>query len=114
MFYILENSTDSSLGHLARTNPFNLPHLQLVHAGLSGPNGSFTGPLGPPQPPGNLAAAAVEAYSCKCGSVRFYALHGSGGALSCRLMCTAVPLLSVTCPDCPVCWGPKPTMCLVA
>lgn len=50
----------SSVAHLARANPFNAPHLQLVHDGLAGPCSSPVGPLGPPRRSRNLAAAAVE------------------------------------------------------
>lgn len=50
----------SSVAHLARANPFNAPHLQLVHDGLAGPRSSPAGPPGPPRRSRNLAAAAVE------------------------------------------------------
>lgn len=46
----------SSVAHLARANPFNAPHLQLVHDGPSGPRS----PPGPPRRSRHLAAAAVE------------------------------------------------------
>ena len=43
-------------------------------------------------------AAAVEEYSCEYGSVKFYALGGFGGVLSCCLTHTAVaPLDLVKC-----------------
>ena len=43
-------------------------------------------------------AAAVEEYSCEYGSVKFYALCGFGGVLSCGLTHTAVvPLDLVKC-----------------
>lgn len=48
------------MAHLARANPFNAPHLQLVHDGLAGPRSSPAGPPGPPRRSRNLAAAAVE------------------------------------------------------
>lgn len=50
----------SSVAHLARSNPFNAPHLQLVHDGLAGPCSSPAGPPGPPRRSRSLAAAAVE------------------------------------------------------
>lgn len=50
----------SSVAHLARANPFNAPHLQLVHDGLAGPSSSPAGPPGPPRRSRSLAAAAVE------------------------------------------------------
>ena len=50
----------SSVAHLARANPFNAPHLQLVYDGLAGPSSSPAGPPGPPRRSRNLAAAAVE------------------------------------------------------
>ncbi|KAH0500801.1 Phosphate carrier protein, mitochondrial [Microtus ochrogaster] len=46
----------SSVAHLARANPFNAPHLQLVHDGPSGPRS----PQGPTRRSRHLAAAAVE------------------------------------------------------
>uniref|UniRef100_A0A8C7BJP5 Uncharacterized protein n=1 Tax=Neovison vison TaxID=452646 RepID=A0A8C7BJP5_NEOVI len=73
----------SSVAHLARANPFNAPHLQLVHDGLTGHRSSPVGPPGPPRRSRNLAAAAVEEYSCEYGSMKFYALCGFGGVLSC-------------------------------
>lgn len=48
------------MAHLARANPFNAPHLQLVHDGLAGPSSSPAGPPGAPRRPRKLAAAAVE------------------------------------------------------
>nr|KAF6453817.1 solute carrier family 25 member 3 [Molossus molossus] len=80
----------SSVAHLARANPFNAPHLQLVYDGLAGPCSSPAGPPGPPRRSRNLAAAAVEEYSCEYGSMKFYALCGLGGILSCGLTHTAV------------------------
>uniref|UniRef100_A0A8I3X457 Solute carrier family 25 member 3 n=1 Tax=Callithrix jacchus TaxID=9483 RepID=A0A8I3X457_CALJA len=78
----------SSVGHvvhLEQANPFNTPHLQLVHDGQ-------------PLRPHNLAAAAVEEYSCEFGSAKYYALRGFGGVLSCGLTHTAVvPLDLVKC-----------------
>lgn len=50
----------SSVAHLARANPFNAPHLQLVYDGLAGPSSSPAGPPGPPRRSRSLAAAAVE------------------------------------------------------
>lgn len=50
----------SSVAHLARANPFNAPHLQLVYDGLAGPCSSPSGPPSPPRRSRNLAAAAVE------------------------------------------------------
>ncbi|EDL15553.1 mCG19622 [Mus musculus] len=84
----------SSIAHLARANPFNAPHLQLVHDGLSGPRS----PPAPPRRSRHLAAAAVEEYSCEFGSMKYYALCGFGGVLSCGLTHTAVvPLDLVKC-----------------
>nr|XP_035950498.1 LOW QUALITY PROTEIN: phosphate carrier protein, mitochondrial-like [Halichoerus grypus] len=89
----------SSVAHLARANPFNAPHLQLVHDGLTGPRSSPAGPPGQPGRSRNLALAAVEEDSCECGSMEFYALCGFGGVLSCGLTHTAVvPLDLVKCP----------------
>ncbi|XP_063119056.1 solute carrier family 25 member 3 isoform X2 [Rattus norvegicus] len=83
----------SSVAHLARANPFNAPHLQLVHD-VSGPRS----PPGPPRRSRHLAAAAVEEYSCEFGSMKYYALCGFGGVLSCGLTHTAVvPLDLVKC-----------------
>lgn len=88
----------SSVAHLARANPFNAPHLQLVYDGLAGPSSSPAGPPGPPRRSRTLAAAAVEEYSCEYGSMKFYALCGFGGVLSCGLTHTAVvPLDLVKC-----------------
>nr|XP_058164563.1 solute carrier family 25 member 3 isoform X2 [Dasypus novemcinctus] len=88
----------SSVAHLARANPFNAPHLQLVHDGLTGPSSRPAGPPGLPLRSRNLAAAAVEEYSCEYGSMKFYALCGFGGVLSCGLTHTAVvPLDLVKC-----------------
>lgn len=50
------------MAHLARANPFNAPHLQLVHDGLSGPRN----PPGPPRRSRHLAAAAVEGEVTAC------------------------------------------------
>ncbi|KAF6121743.1 solute carrier family 25 member 3 [Phyllostomus discolor] len=89
----------SSVAHLARANPFNAPHLQLVYDGLAGPSSSPTGPPGPPRRSRNLAAAAVEEqYSCEYGSGRFFLLCGFGGIISCGTTHTAlVPLDLVKC-----------------
>ncbi|KAM8978503.1 solute carrier family 25 member 3 isoform 1-T1 [Sarcophilus harrisii] len=87
----------SSVAHLARANPFHAPHLQLVQ---------YEADPSPAGPPGasrrlrtrSLAAAAVEEYSCEYGSMKFYALCGLGGVLSCGLTHTAVvPLDLVKC-----------------
>ncbi|EDM16946.1 solute carrier family 25 (mitochondrial carrier; adenine nucleotide translocator), member 3, isoform CRA_d [Rattus norvegicus] len=51
----------SSVAHLARANPFNAPHLQLVHD-VSGPRS----PPGPPRRSRHLAAAAVEGEVTPC------------------------------------------------
>uniref|UniRef100_A0A6I8NVP5 Solute carrier family 25 member 3 n=1 Tax=Ornithorhynchus anatinus TaxID=9258 RepID=A0A6I8NVP5_ORNAN len=76
----------SSVAHLARANPFNAPHLQLVRED------------GPRRRPRALAAAAAEEYSCEYGSLKYYALCGFGGVLSCGLTHTAVvPLDLVKC-----------------
>uniref|UniRef100_A0A5G2QMB3 Solute carrier family 25 member 3 n=1 Tax=Sus scrofa TaxID=9823 RepID=A0A5G2QMB3_PIG len=89
----------SSVAHLARANPFNAPHLQLVQDGLAGPRSSPDGPPGPPRRTRNLAAAAVEEqYSCDYGSGRFFILCGLGGIISCGTTHTAlVPLDLVKC-----------------
>ncbi|KAL1770033.1 phosphate carrier protein, mitochondrial isoform X2 [Sigmodon hispidus] len=84
----------SSVAHLARANPFNTPHLQLVHDGLSG----SPSPLDQPRRSRHLASAAVEEYSCEFGSMKYYALCGFGGVLNCGLTHTAVvPLDLVKC-----------------
>ncbi|XP_004844948.1 phosphate carrier protein, mitochondrial isoform X1 [Heterocephalus glaber] len=89
----------SSVAHLARANPFNAPHLQLVHDGLAGPSSSPAGPPSAPRRPRRLAAAAVEEqYSCDYGSGRFFILCGLGGIISCGTTHTAVvPLDLVKC-----------------
>ncbi|XP_070266977.1 solute carrier family 25 member 3 isoform X1 [Myotis yumanensis] len=89
----------SSVAHLARANPFNAPHLQLVYDGLAGPSSSPAGPPGPPRRSRSLAAAAVEEeYSCDYGSGRFFILCGIGGIISCGTTHTAlVPLDLVKC-----------------
>ncbi|XP_017366283.1 phosphate carrier protein, mitochondrial isoform X1 [Cebus imitator] len=89
----------SSVAHLARANPFNAPHLQLVHDGLADLRSSPPGPTGQPRRPRNLAAAAVEEqYSCDYGSGRFFILCGLGGIISCGTTHTAlVPLDLVKC-----------------
>ncbi|PNJ83323.1 SLC25A3 isoform 15, partial [Pongo abelii] len=89
----------SSVAHLARANPFNTPHLQLVHDGLGDFRSSPPGPTGQPRRPRNLAAAAVEEqYSCDYGSGRFFILCGLGGIISCGTTHTAlVPLDLVKC-----------------
>uniref|UniRef100_A0A2K5CHD9 Solute carrier family 25 member 3 n=1 Tax=Aotus nancymaae TaxID=37293 RepID=A0A2K5CHD9_AOTNA len=85
--------SDLAFGHiLGRRGPFGVPHLQLVHDGLD------PTPTGQPRRPCNLAAAAVEEYSCEFGSAKYYALCGFGGVLSCGLTHTAVvPLDLVKC-----------------
>lgn len=50
----------SSVAHLARANPFNAPHLQLVQDGLVGPRSNPAGTPGPPRRSRKLAAASVE------------------------------------------------------
>ncbi|KAI2567475.1 SLC25A3 isoform 9 [Pan troglodytes] len=98
----------SSVAHLARANPFNTPHLQLVHDGLGDLRSSSPGPTGQPRRPRNLAAAAVEEqYSCDYGSGRFFILCGLGGIISCGTTHTAlVPLDLVKCrmQVCFACW----------
>lgn len=78
----------SSVAHLARANPFNAPHLQLVQDGLAGPRSSPDGPPGPPRRTRNLAAAAVEGEVTPCpdkvfgsslGPLGFGALAWPGG-----------------------------------
>ena len=56
----------SSVAHLARANPFNAPHLQLVQDGLAGPRSNPAGPPGPPRRSRKLAAAAVEGEVTPC------------------------------------------------
>ncbi|XP_003733874.1 solute carrier family 25 member 3 isoform X1 [Callithrix jacchus] len=89
----------SSVAHLARANPFNAPHMQLVHDGFADLRSSPPGPTGQPRRPRNLAAAAVEEqYSCDYGSGRFFILCGLGGIISCGTTHTAlVPLDLVKC-----------------
>uniref|UniRef100_A0A2K6UIS5 Solute carrier family 25 member 3 n=1 Tax=Saimiri boliviensis boliviensis TaxID=39432 RepID=A0A2K6UIS5_SAIBB len=88
----------SSVARLARVNPFNAPHLQQVHDDLADLRSSPPGPTGQPCRPRNLAAAAVEEYSCEFGSAKYHALCGFGGVLSCGLTHTAVvPLDLVKC-----------------
>lgn len=76
----------SSVAHLARANPFNAPHLQLVYDGLAGPCSSPSGPPGPPRRSRNLAAAAVEGEVRPCPDTVIMCtrgplgLHGLGRA----------------------------------
>ncbi|XP_053884613.1 phosphate carrier protein, mitochondrial isoform X1 [Malaclemys terrapin pileata] len=86
----------SSVVPLARLNPFHAPHLQLLQDGVR----KRPDPAEPPSPRRSLAAAAIaeEEYSCEYGSLKFYALCGFGGVLSCGLTHTAVvPLDLVKC-----------------
>ncbi|NXE04709.1 MPCP protein, partial [Lophotis ruficrista] len=85
----------SSIAPLARLNPFYAPHFQLVQDGVR----KRTEPAEAPTTRRSLAAAsAVEEYSCEYGSLKFYALCGFGGVLSCGLTHTAVvPLDLVKC-----------------
>ncbi|KAK2102327.1 hypothetical protein P7K49_019994, partial [Saguinus oedipus] len=53
-------SSVGHVAHLAPANPFNTPHLQLVHDSLADLRSSPPGPTGQPRHPRNLAAAAVE------------------------------------------------------
>ncbi|KAG8514017.1 Phosphate carrier protein, mitochondrial, partial [Galemys pyrenaicus] len=79
----------SSVAHLARANPFNAPHLQLVQDGFAGSRSPGPDAL-PSQPRRSrtLAAAAVEEqYSCEYGSNRFFILCGIGGIISCEYSC---------------------------
>lgn len=69
----------SSVAHLARANPFNAPHLQLVHDGLGGPCSSPVGPLGSPRRSRNLAAAAVEGEVRPCPDTVVMATSGLVG-----------------------------------
>uniref|UniRef100_A0A8C5LDD2 Solute carrier family 25 member 3 n=1 Tax=Jaculus jaculus TaxID=51337 RepID=A0A8C5LDD2_JACJA len=71
-----------------RANRFHAPHLQLLHDGLAGPHRRSR----------RLAAAVVEEDSCEFGSMKYYALCGLGGVLSCGLTHTAVvPLDLIKC-----------------
>uniref|UniRef100_A0A8C5KJ68 Solute carrier family 25 member 3 n=1 Tax=Jaculus jaculus TaxID=51337 RepID=A0A8C5KJ68_JACJA len=81
----------SSVAHLARANPFHAPHLQLLHDGLAGPDSTPKGAPGAPRRSRRLAAAAVEEDSCEFGSMKYYALCGLGGVLSCGLTHTVDP-----------------------
>ncbi|KFO30186.1 Phosphate carrier protein, mitochondrial [Fukomys damarensis] len=56
--------------HLARANPFNTPHLQLVRDGLLGPSSIPARAPGTPPHSSNLAATAVEEYSCEYGYMK--------------------------------------------
>ncbi|XP_044533837.1 phosphate carrier protein, mitochondrial isoform X1 [Gracilinanus agilis] len=89
----------SSVAHLARANPFQAPHLQLLLQPEA--DASPAGPPGAPRGlrPRSLAAAAVEEqYSCEYGSGRFFVLCGLGGIISCGTTHTAVvPLDLVKC-----------------
>ena len=85
----------SSIAPLARLNPFYAPHFQLCQDGLR----RRAEPAEAPTTRRSLAAAsATEEYSCEYGSLKFYALCGVGGVLSCGLTHTAVvPLDLVKC-----------------
>uniref|UniRef100_A0A8D0BMA1 Solute carrier family 25 member 3 n=1 Tax=Salvator merianae TaxID=96440 RepID=A0A8D0BMA1_SALMN len=76
----------SSIVPLTRLNPFHAPQLQLQPESLTLRKRSLA------------AASAEEEYSCEYGSLKFYALCGFGGVLSCGLIHTAVvPLDLVKC-----------------
>ncbi|XP_054487276.2 solute carrier family 25 member 3 [Agelaius phoeniceus] len=86
----------SSIAPLARHNPFYAPHFQLVQDGVR------KRPAEPAEASAtrrSLAAASTdEEYSCEYGSLKFYALCGVGGVLSCGLTHTGVvPLDLVKC-----------------
>uniref|UniRef100_A0A8C3TWK6 Solute carrier family 25 member 3 n=1 Tax=Catharus ustulatus TaxID=91951 RepID=A0A8C3TWK6_CATUS len=83
----------SSIAPLARHNPFYAPHFQLVQDGVR------KRPAEAPATRRGLAAASAdEEYSCEYGSLKFYALCGVGGVLSCGLTHTGVvPLDLVKC-----------------
>ncbi|XP_005995586.1 solute carrier family 25 member 3b isoform X2 [Latimeria chalumnae] len=86
----------SQVCQLARANPFSAPHFQLVQQdGLLNARKSAV----PQTSYRRFAAAAVqEEISCEYGSLKFYALCGFGGVLSCGLTHTAVvPLDLVKC-----------------
>ncbi|KAJ6656352.1 hypothetical protein lerEdw1_003855 [Lerista edwardsae] len=88
----------SSVAPLARLNPFHAPHLQLQQDGVS----LRRRPAEPAEAACTrrslAAASAEEEYSCEYGSLKFYALCGFGGVLSCGLTHTAVvPLDLVKC-----------------
>uniref|UniRef100_A0A7N5KMQ0 Phosphate carrier protein, mitochondrial n=1 Tax=Ailuropoda melanoleuca TaxID=9646 RepID=A0A7N5KMQ0_AILME len=88
----------STVAPLVRLNPFHAPQLQL-HQDSSIPRKRLTELEEPSCTPRSLAAAsAEEEYSCEYGSLKFYALCGFGGVLSCGLTHTAVvPLDLVKC-----------------
>uniref|UniRef100_A0A8C4TPW0 Solute carrier family 25 member 3 n=1 Tax=Falco tinnunculus TaxID=100819 RepID=A0A8C4TPW0_FALTI len=85
----------SSIAPLARLNPFYAPHFQPAQDGVR----KRAEPAEAPTTRRSLAAAAAaEEYSCEYGSLKFYALCGVGGVLSCGLTHTAVvPLDLVKC-----------------
>uniref|UniRef100_A0A8D0ESY7 Solute carrier family 25 member 3 n=1 Tax=Strix occidentalis caurina TaxID=311401 RepID=A0A8D0ESY7_STROC len=85
----------SSIVPLTRLNPFYAPHFQLIQDGVR----KRAEPAEAPTTQRSLAAAsAAEEYSCEYGSLKFYALCGVGGVLSCGLTHTAVvPLDLVKC-----------------
>lgn len=74
----------SSVAHLARANPFNAPHLQLVQDGLAGPSSSPAGPPGPPRRSRSLAAAAVEGERRPCPATLVMPTRSAGPRWSAR------------------------------
>uniref|UniRef100_A0A8C5WQL6 Solute carrier family 25 member 3 n=1 Tax=Laticauda laticaudata TaxID=8630 RepID=A0A8C5WQL6_LATLA len=88
----------STIAPLVRLNPFHTPQLEL-HQNSCGPRKRLTESEEVSCSRRSLAAASAEAeYSCEYGSLKFYALCGFGGILSCGLTHTAlVPLDLVKC-----------------
>merc|ERR1712066_1007259 len=78
------------LWEVARSNPFSSPISAQCESRLQGDG---------PVPGRNIScAAAAEGDSCEFGSMKYYALCGFGGILSCGLTHTAVvPLDLVKC-----------------
>uniref|UniRef100_A0A7N5KKZ7 Phosphate carrier protein, mitochondrial-like n=1 Tax=Ailuropoda melanoleuca TaxID=9646 RepID=A0A7N5KKZ7_AILME len=88
----------STIAPLVRLNPFHAPQLQL-HRDSSSPRTCLGESEELSCTRRSLAAAsAEEEYSCEYGSLKFYALCGFGGILSCGITHTAVvPLDLVKC-----------------
>ncbi|KAG8137999.1 putative Phosphate carrier protein [Naja naja] len=88
----------STIAPLVRLNPFHAPQLEL-HQNSCGPRKRLVESEEVSCTRRSLAAAsAEEEYSCEYGSLKFYAICGFGGILSCGLTHTAlVPLDLVKC-----------------
>jgi solute carrier family 25 phosphate transporter 3 len=89
---MIENLMD-----LAKANPFLNP-FQVAKCSGNQQSGDLALTKSTVIPSRNIYAAAAEQYSCEYGSMKYYALCGLGGAISCGVTHTAVvPLDLVKC-----------------